>query len=334
MMHFFFQRNWILNCNLLLPIIISLASFGTLKAQKYPAVEGFNSTNKASYFKDVVGNKKPNILIFTNDAYCSPCRAFVKKISESQVARNHFETIYISTWWKPTIDLKFDPILSAFNKYFKSLDASLFVDKESRLLKYYHGNSVGTTTIPLILILTPSGVETYRNIGLYHGDFDELLLKELDRINKVEKFNTLLNPLIDDTLGDSKKSIVFIDKEANSLIDPYLHFFGNKGILKDFSVTRFPTGYRQPVKVKDTVFKFNNDKNAHELTKALLKENTNVASMVFLNEKNEIITVFQEGLKTDYFEKILNYIGRDYYLELPWADFILKYPTLPNKYSN
>ncbi len=85
---------------------------------------------------------------------------------------------------------------------------------------------------------------------------------------------------------------------------------------------------REPITFNDYTFKFvpRGNKGYHELAAALLNNKLSYPSVVFLNEKFEIIQVLPGYRKADEFLKIVTYIGEDHYLTQSWEDFLAGYP--------
>ncbi len=84
---------------------------------------------------------------------------------------------------------------------------------------------------------------------------------------------------------------------------------------------------REPITFNDHTFKFvpRGNKGYHELAAALLNNKLSYPSVVFLNEKFEIIQVLPGYRKADEFLKIVTYIGEDHYLTRSWEDFLAGY---------
>ena len=73
----------------------------------------------------------------------------------------------------------------------------------------------------------------------------------------------------------------------------------------------------------DHTFKFvpRGTKGYHELAATLLSGKLSYPTVVFLNEKFEIIQVLPGYRKADEFLKIATFIGEDHYLTTSWEDF-------------
>ena len=94
-----------------------------------------------------------------------------------------------------------------------------------------------------------------------------------------------------------------------------------------FYPVKFNAEQREPVTFNNYTFKFvpRGNKGYHELAAALLNNQLSYPSVVFLNEKFEIIQVLPGYRKADEFLKIITYIGEDHYLSQSWEDFSSTY---------
>lgn len=72
---------------------------------------------------------------------------------------------------------------------------------------------------------------------------------------------------------------------------------------------------------KDKTFKFDSNYKANELALSLLGAKMSYPSIVFLDEKFNLITVVQGFQTADEFKVILSYIADKHYLNTPWEEF-------------
>ncbi len=84
---------------------------------------------------------------------------------------------------------------------------------------------------------------------------------------------------------------------------------------------------RESITFNNYTFKFipRGAKGYHELASTLLSGKLSYPSVVFLNEKFEIIQVLPGYRKADEFLKIITFIGEDHYLTTSWEDFSKTY---------
>ena len=46
----------------------------------------------------------------------------------------------------------------------------------------------------------------------------------------------------------------------------------------------------------------------------------------------KIIQILKEDIKPEMFKKLLTYLGKDYYKNISWPDYLKQYETLSNRY--
>jgi thioredoxin-related protein len=85
------------------------------------------------------------------------------------------------------------------------------------------------------------------------------------------------------------------------------------------------------IQFNDHTFKFieQGRRGYHELAAALLNGKMSYPSVVFLNEKFEIIQVLPGYRKADEFLKIAKFIGDNHYLTTSWDDYSTAYDAKP-----
>ena len=83
------------------------------------------------------------------------------------------------------------------------------------------------------------------------------------------------------------------------------------------------------IQFNDHTFKFieQGRRGYHELAAALLNGKMSYPSVVFLNEKFEIIMVLPGYREADEFLKIAKFVGDDHYLTTSWEDYSIAYDT-------
>ena len=94
-----------------------------------------------------------------------------------------------------------------------------------------------------------------------------------------------------------------------------------------FYPVKFNAEQREPITFNNHTFNFvpRGSKGYHELAATLLNGKLSYPTVVFLNEKFEIIQVLPGYRKADEFLKIVTFIGEDHYLTTSWDDFSKTY---------
>jgi thioredoxin-related protein len=94
-----------------------------------------------------------------------------------------------------------------------------------------------------------------------------------------------------------------------------------------FYPVKFNAEQREPITFNNHTFKFvpRGTKGYHELAATLLNGKLSYPSVVFLNDKFEIIQVLPGYRKADEFLKIITFIGEDHYLTTSWEDYSKTY---------
>jgi thioredoxin-related protein len=111
--------------------------------------------------------------------------------------------------------------------------------------------------------------------------------------------------------------------EATTFSDPAVAAL----LEKEFYPVKFNAEQREPITFNNYTFKFvpRGAKGYHELAAALLNNKLSYPSVVFLNEKFEIIQILPGYRKADEFLKIATFIGEDHYLTTSWEDYSKSY---------
>ena len=69
---------------------------------------------------------------------------------------------------------------------------------------------------------------------------------------------------------------------------------------------------------RDRAFKFDKDRGYHALVYELLKDRLAFPTIIFINEKGEVIQNFTGYKGSEKFGKIITYFGMDAYKKMPW----------------
>jgi len=111
--------------------------------------------------------------------------------------------------------------------------------------------------------------------------------------------------------------------EATTFSDPAVAAM----LQKEFYPVKFNAEQHEPITFNNYTFKFipRGAKGYHELAAALLSNKLSYPSVVFMNEKFEIIQVLPGYRKAGEFLKIATFIGEDHYLTTSWEDFSKTY---------
>ena len=108
--------------------------------------------------------------------------------------------------------------------------------------------------------------------------------------------------------------------DATTFSDPMIVEYMNE----NYYPVKFDAESTKPITFNDQEFVNENPngrRSSHELAKTLLRGKMSYPSYVFLNKKNELITVVPGYLSAAKFEPILHYFGEDAYLSKEWPVF-------------
>jgi len=105
----------------------------------------------------------------------------------------------------------------------------------------------------------------------------------------------------------------------NPVISDYLN--------KKFYPVKFNAEQKADVTFEGTTYKFvpGGASGYHELAAVLLNGNLGYPSVVFLNEKGQMIQPMQGYIKARQFDQILKFVGEDLYKTQKWEDFLSSY---------
>lgn len=109
--------------------------------------------------------------------------------------------------------------------------------------------------------------------------------------------------------------------------------FNNPLIAEYLNSTYYPVKFnaeqREPVKIDTTTFKYVAQGNSgfHELAAALLSGQMSYPSVVFLNEQIQILHVNKGFNPPKDFDKILKFIGGNFYLTDKWETWSANYKS-------
>ncbi len=106
-------------------------------------------------------------------------------------------------------------------------------------------------------------------------------------------------------------------------------------INENFIPVKLDGEMKETVVLQGQEFKFipKGRKGVHELANYLMKGNPTYPSVAFLDEKKEVITVQPGFLEPADMDKLLKFIGDDYYLKTPWPMFDRNYKSKIKKKS-
>ena len=116
--------------------------------------------------------------------------------------------------------------------------------------------------------------------------------------------------------------------DATTFSDPAVA----KMLQDKFYPVKFNAEQREPITFNDHTFNFvpRGSKGYHELAATLLNGKLSYPTVVFFNEKFEIIQVLPGYRKADEFLNIITFIGEDHYLTTSWDDFSKTYQKEPS----
>ncbi len=100
-------------------------------------------------------------------------------------------------------------------------------------------------------------------------------------------------------------------------------------INENFIPVKLDGEMRETIVLQGQEFKYipKGRRGIHELANYLMKGNPTYPSVAFLDEKKEVITVQPGFLEASDMDKLLKFIGDDYYLKTPWPMFERNYKS-------
>lgn len=142
-----------------------------------------------------------------------------------------------------------------------------------------------------------------------------------------------LEQALEKSASDAQPKKIFIDvytdwcgwckkMDANTFSDPEVAAYMNE----HFYMIKFDAESREDVTFKNKVFKFQKQgrNGFHELAYALLQGRLSYPSVVFLNEKQELLSPVPGYREADEFLDIARYFGDDIFLHTKWTDYLAK----------
>lgn len=163
------------------------------------------------------------------------------------------------------------------------------------------------TALPILLAFTNSD----SSLSVSWITFDEAVMASRGNQKKI------FIDVYTDWCGWCKKM------DATTFSDPEV-----AALLQDkFYPVKFNAEQREPITFNNHTFKFvpQGKRGYHEMAAALLNGKLSYPSVVFLNEKFEIIQILPGYRKADEFLKIAKFIGEDHYLTTSWEDYSKSY---------
>jgi thioredoxin-related protein len=112
--------------------------------------------------------------------------------------------------------------------------------------------------------------------------------------------------------------------DAETFVNPVI----NKYLIKNFYCVKLNAERKDTVIIDGVTFINPNPtgkRSTHQLAVELLRGNMSYPSSVFLNEKNQVLTVVQTYMSAKDFEPLLHYFGEDAFQKTPWEDFKASY---------
>lgn len=139
---------------------------------------------------------------------------------------------------------------------------------------------------------------------------------------------------LEDAVAASKKKPkkIFIDvytdwcgwckrMDATTFKDPEVVAYMNK----NYYAVKFDAEGKNNIIFKEQVFKYAADKKKHELAIALLQGKMSFPSTVYLDEKQDVITVVPGYLKSDRMTRVLTFFEEGHYKKMTFEKFEAKY---------
>ena len=111
--------------------------------------------------------------------------------------------------------------------------------------------------------------------------------------------------------------------DASTFSDPAVA----KMLGEHFYNVKLDAEQKEPIRFNEYTFNYvaNGRRGYHELAASLLNGKLSYPTVIFLNEKFEIIQVLPGYRTADEFLKIATFIGEDHYLTTSWTDFVASY---------
>lgn len=109
--------------------------------------------------------------------------------------------------------------------------------------------------------------------------------------------------------------------DKTTFIDPAIVKYMNE----NYYAVKFNAEQKQPIEFMGYTFVNEAPEGAkrstHQLAAALLQGKMSYPSYVFMNEKNQVITIVPGYSEAEEFIKILKFIGTDAFINTKWEDF-------------
>ena len=100
-----------------------------------------------------------------------------------------------------------------------------------------------------------------------------------------------------------------------------------KYMSKNFYTVKLNAETRDTIRYKGKNFVFMPEYRANELAVNLLSGQLSYPTIVFLNEKMEVLTVLKGFQQPPQFDSVLKYFGENNYLKMEWNEFQKKYKS-------
>jgi len=115
--------------------------------------------------------------------------------------------------------------------------------------------------------------------------------------------------------------------DATTFSDPCLA----KYINQTYYAVKFDAEQKQDIVFKDKTYKFvkNGMRGYHELAAEITRGQLSFPTVVFLDEKMDVIQAIPGFRNTKEFETISTYFGRNEHLKTPWETYQKNYKPLP-----
>lgn len=103
--------------------------------------------------------------------------------------------------------------------------------------------------------------------------------------------------------------------------------FKDKGVAdalnENFYAVKLDAEQKEAIKFKNKVYEFKagGSRGSHELAQEFLQGRMGYPTVVFLNDKFEVIQPVPGYQDAEAMKKIVTYFGKDVYLNTPWAEF-------------
>jgi len=108
--------------------------------------------------------------------------------------------------------------------------------------------------------------------------------------------------------------------DRNTFSDPKIAAYMNK----HFYSVKLNAEQRAPIVFGDRTWNYMNEQRVHELAAALLQGKMGYPSIVYMDEKGQLLSVVASYMQPDALLPVLVFFAENYYTQMPWEDYLNK----------